>query len=101
MDIVDDRRPELPQRTERRFAGYDDQMLIFDLKLNNRMAALQGYVSTGDYPPTDQQLAVFEELSAMINTQLARLKQSLDVDLPALNSLARAAGLEGISHEGR
>ena len=25
-----------------RFVGYDDQMLVFDLKLNNRMAALQG-----------------------------------------------------------
>ncbi len=55
-----------------RFAGYDDQMLVFDLKLNNRMAALQGYVARGDYAPTDQQYAVFKDLSAQIDAALAR-----------------------------
>ncbi|MCA1586984.1 MAG: glycosyl hydrolase, partial [Acidobacteria bacterium] len=57
---------------EPRFAGFDDQMLVFDLKLNNRMAALQGYVAQGDYAPTDQQLAVFKELSAAIDETLSR-----------------------------
>jgi len=47
-------------------------MLVFDLKLNNRMAALQNYVSQGDYPPTDQQQAVFNELSAAIDNALSR-----------------------------
>ncbi len=57
---------------ELRFSGFDDQMLVFDLKLNNRMAALQGYVAQGDYAPTDQQQAVFEELSAAIDDSLSR-----------------------------
>jgi len=57
---------------ELRFAGFDDQMLVFDLKLNNRMAALQNYVAQGDYAPTDQQYAVFKELSAAIDGALAR-----------------------------
>jgi photosystem II stability/assembly factor-like uncharacterized protein len=55
-----------------RFAGYDDQMLVFDLKLNNRMAALQGYVAQGDYAPTEQQYGVFRELSSVIDDALAR-----------------------------
>ena len=55
-----------------RFAGYDDQMLVFDLKLNNRMAALQGYVSQGDYAPTEQQYSVFREVSALVDAALAR-----------------------------
>ena len=45
----------LKELAELRFAGFDDQMLAFDLKLNNRIAALQGYVAQGDYAPTEQQ----------------------------------------------
>jgi photosystem II stability/assembly factor-like uncharacterized protein len=57
---------------ELRFAGFDDQMLVFDLKLNNRIAALQNYVAAGDYAPTDQQQAVFKELSAEIDAALSK-----------------------------
>src|SRR5207247_2274031 len=83
-----------------RFAGFDDQMLVFDLKLNNRMAALQGYVSQGDYAPTDQQRAVFAELAALIDAQLARLKQVVDTDVPALNKLAQSHGMPPIGRGG-
>jgi hypothetical protein len=58
---------------ELRFAGFDDQMLVFDLKLNNRMAALQNYVAQGDYAPTEQQYSVFRELSSAIDNALARV----------------------------
>jgi photosystem II stability/assembly factor-like uncharacterized protein len=57
---------------ELRFVGYDDQMLVFDLKLNNRMAALQGYVSQGDYAPTEQQYGVFRVVSSLVDAALAR-----------------------------
>jgi photosystem II stability/assembly factor-like uncharacterized protein len=60
------------QLVELRFSGFDDQMLVFDLKLNNRIAALQNYVSQGDYAPTDQQYAVFTELSTAIDAALQR-----------------------------
>jgi hypothetical protein len=66
---------------ELRFLGFDDQMLAFDLKLNNRMAALQSYVAQGDYPPTDQQYAVFKELSAEIDAAIARYK-ALKAQMP-------------------
>jgi photosystem II stability/assembly factor-like uncharacterized protein len=62
----------LKELVELRFTGFDDQMLAFDLKLNNRMAALQGYVAAGDYAPTEQQYSVFRELSAAIDGVLAR-----------------------------
>jgi hypothetical protein len=57
---------------ELRFVGYDDQMLVFDLKLNNRMAALQGYVSQGDYAPTEQQYSVFRSVSSLVDAALAK-----------------------------
>jgi photosystem II stability/assembly factor-like uncharacterized protein len=62
----------LKQLVELRFTGFDDQMLVFDLKLNNRMAALQGYVAQGDYAPTEQQYSVFRELASAIDGVLAR-----------------------------
>jgi len=62
----------LKELVEPRFTGFDDQMLVFELKLNNRMAALQGYVAQGDYPPTEQQYSVFRELSAAIDAALSR-----------------------------
>ena len=67
---------------ELRFAGFDDQMLVFDLKLNNRMAALQNYVAQGDYAPTEQQYSVFRELSSAIDSALARYA-ALKAQMPA------------------
>ena len=67
---------------ELRFAGFDDQMLVFDLKLNNRTAALQNYVAQGDYAPTEQAYAVFKELSAAIDGALARYS-ALKAQMPA------------------
>ena len=59
---------------EPRFTGFDDQMLEFPLKLNNRIAALQGYLQ-GPYAPTDQDNQVFTELSKELDSVLARLHQ--------------------------
>jgi photosystem II stability/assembly factor-like uncharacterized protein len=81
---------------EPRFTGYDDQMLIYPLKLNNRMAALQGYVQ-GAYAPTEQDEHVFAELHAELERALGRLKQILDSDLPEFNQQLKAAGLPAIS----
>jgi hypothetical protein len=58
---------------EPRFTGYDDQMLVFPLKLNNRIAALQGYAD-GGFAPTDQDVKVFNALSAELEGLLSRLK---------------------------
>ena len=38
--------------------------LNYPIKLNNKLAALQGIVESGDFRPTDQSQAVFKELSA-------------------------------------
>ena len=69
-----------------RFVGYDDQMLVFDLKLNNRMAALQGYVSQGDYAPTEQQYGVFRSVASLIDAALARYA-ALKAQMPSPQAL--------------
>ena len=62
----------LKELVELRFTGFDDQMLVFDLKLNNRIAALQGYVAHGDNAPPEQQYSVFRDLSTAADAVLSR-----------------------------
>jgi photosystem II stability/assembly factor-like uncharacterized protein len=81
---------------EPRFTGFDDQTLIYELRLNNRLAALQSYVQ-GDYGPTDQDFKVFQELSAELDQVLASWKHILDVEVPAFNSRLKAERLPAIS----
>lgn len=48
-------------------------VLNFQIKLNNKLAALKGTVATGFGKPTAQQYGVFEDLGAKVNVQLAKL----------------------------
>jgi len=59
--------------------------LNYPIKLNNKLAALQDIVESGDYKPTDQSYAVFKDLSAQLDTQLARLDSVIKTDLAAFN----------------
>jgi hypothetical protein len=60
--------------------------LNFPIKLNNKIAALQGVVESSDNKPTDQSYVVFKELSAKLDAQLQNLQKSLKAELPRLNA---------------
>jgi photosystem II stability/assembly factor-like uncharacterized protein len=47
--------------------------LNFPIRLNNKLAALMGVVESADARPTDQSYAVFKDLSARLDEQLAKL----------------------------
>jgi hypothetical protein len=61
--------------------------LNYPIKLNNKIAALGGSVAGADAQPTDQQVAVYEDLVGKINAQLDKLKQVMATDVPAFNKL--------------
>jgi photosystem II stability/assembly factor-like uncharacterized protein len=64
--------------------------LNFPIRLNNKLAALQSIVEVGDNKPTDQSYAVFRDLSAQLDTQLAALTALINGDLAEFNrGLAR------------
>ena len=71
--------------------------LNYPIKLNNRLAALSGVVARGDYPPTQQARAVRAELTALIDTELARLDQIFQEDLAAFNRLAREKDIPAVA----
>jgi photosystem II stability/assembly factor-like uncharacterized protein len=66
--------------------------LNYPIRLNNKLAALQGTVESADYKPTDQSYAVFKDLSARLDQQLARLEAIAKSDLTAINT--QMAGLK-------
>ncbi len=70
--------------------------LNFPIKLNNKLAALQGIVEGGDAKPTAQSYEVFKELSARLDKELARLDAALRTDVEAFNKLLRGKRLEPV-----
>ncbi len=63
--------------------------LNYPIRLNNKLAALAGSIAGSDTQPTDQQVAVYEDLTAKINVQLEKLKQVMTTDVPAFNKLVQ------------
>ncbi len=70
--------------------------LNYPIKLDNKIAALSGIVSSADARPTDQSYEVFKELSAKADEQLAKLKDILKKDLPDFNRLVKKADIPAI-----
>jgi photosystem II stability/assembly factor-like uncharacterized protein len=83
---------------EPNFTGFDDQTLVWSLKLNNRIAAMQNYTS-GDFGPTAQDEAAFAQITKELNEALAQLKQTLDTQLPAFNAKITAMGMPAVKVE--
>jgi photosystem II stability/assembly factor-like uncharacterized protein len=63
--------------------------LNFPIRLNNKLAALANAIAAADAQPTEQQVAVYEDLTGRINAQLEKLRQALATDVPAFNKLVR------------
>ena len=67
--------------------------LNYPIRLNNKLAALQGVVESGDYRPTGQSHAAFKELAGRLDKQLSRLDALVKGELVALNKSLEAARL--------
>ena len=70
--------------------------LNYPIRLNNKLAALQGLVETGDFKPTDQSYAVFKDLSARLDKQFGQLDTVFSIDLANFNKLLQRKKLEPV-----
>ncbi len=61
--------------------------LNFPIRLNNRIAQLQGTVEMSDARPTDQAYVVFKELSDELDAELSKLRSAVTTDLTVLNRM--------------
>ncbi len=73
--------------------------LNFPIRLTNKLAHLNSLVSLDDFPPTAQDIAVKNEMTTKINTQLAAFDALVDEEMKAFNAGFNALGLEYLSIE--
>ncbi|MGB5942280.1 MAG: glycosyl hydrolase [Leeuwenhoekiella sp.] len=67
--------------------------LNFPIKLTNKLAHLNSLVGMGDFPPTDQDVAVKEELTVKINSELEKFDSMLSDEVAAFNKAFNEADL--------
>ena len=70
--------------------------LNYPIRLNNKLAALGGTVARADAAPTAQSYAVYDELAAKIDAELATLQRVLAEDVPAFNRLVREKDIPAV-----
>ena len=75
--------------------------LNFPIRLNNKLAAVGGVVSGGDYRPTNQAYVVRDELVEQIDAQLAALAAVTEDAVPLFNQLVREADIPAVSLESK
>jgi len=73
--------------------------LNYPIMLNNKLAALAGVVEDAEAAPTEQDYAVFADLSQRLDRELAALDQLLGKDLTAFNSELAAAHLPPVERK--
>jgi photosystem II stability/assembly factor-like uncharacterized protein len=67
--------------------------LNFPIRLTNKLGHLNSLVGMGDFAPTDQDIAVKNELSAQIKTQLDAFNQLVNDEISAFNTAFNAKQL--------
>jgi hypothetical protein len=70
--------------------------LNYPIRLNNKLAALGGVVGSAEAAPTAQSYAVYDELVAGIDAELAKLAQTIKTDVPAFNQLVRDQNIPAV-----
>ena len=60
--------------------------LNFPIRLTNKLGHLNSLVSMGDFAPTEQDVAVKNELSKQINNQLDKFNELIDEEISAFNA---------------
>ena len=73
--------------------------LNFPIKLNNKIAALEGVIESADTAPTEQTYSVFRTLAGRLDDQLAKLDAAVKTKLPQVNQQLQRQKLEVIKAE--
>ena len=68
-------------------------VLNFPIRLNDKLSGVFDVANSGNFAPSQQVRAVYTDLAAAIDVQLARLDSIRKKDIPALNELIRQKAL--------
>ncbi len=71
--------------------------LNYPIKLNNKVAAIQGIVESADSAPTSQSVDVFMMLAGQVDQQLKALDNAVTVELPRVNEMLQRQRVDPIT----
>jgi hypothetical protein len=76
-------------------------VLNFPIRLNDKLAGLYGVASSGENPPSKQEIETYADLEGQSDVQLNRLKKLMQEDIPRLNKmiLSRQVPVIGVKEE--
>ena len=74
--------------------------LNFPIKLTNKLAHLNSLVGMGDFPPTEQDIAVKDELTQKINLQLEKFNMLVSKQIKSFNAEFNSLNLNYLFTEG-
>lgn len=70
--------------------------LNFPIRLNDKLSGVGSLTSIGDYKPTEQAIAVKNELTSKIDVELQKLKDIIANDIPAFNKLVHDSAIPAV-----
>ena len=70
--------------------------LNFPIRLNNKLAALNGVAGSGAWKPTAQSETVRKEITGKIDGELKKLESIMQNDLPAFNEKVKQKSIDAI-----
>ena len=70
--------------------------LNFPIRLNDKLSGVSGVTSIGDYKPTEQAIAVKNELTNKIDAELKKLKIIIETDISAFNKLVHDSAIPAV-----
>ena len=74
--------------------------LNFPIKLTNKLAHLNSLVGMGDFPPTEQDIAVKDELTQKINLELEKFNMLISNQIKTFNAEFNSLNLNYLFSEG-
>jgi hypothetical protein len=94
--VLDRIKPIEAELIQVQFKSREDS-LAFPVKLNGKLAALEGTIASGDGAPTASQRAVYDDLSKRVQTQLDQLSEVLATEVAFLNQSIQNANVPPVS----
>ena len=73
--------------------------LNFPVRLNNKLGHLASLSGIGNYPPTDQDYAFYNEVSTDIDKQLEKLQDIFEKQVPEFNKMVKMADIDAVRLE--
>jgi hypothetical protein len=74
--------------------------LNYPIRLNNKLASVNRLVNRGSYRPTNQSVAVRNELVTEIDSELENLTRIVEDELPLFNNLVREQAIPAVWLDG-